>query len=314
LVLGISVGEATATAVKRLNEHPSVVSMNFGEVVSGSILDKVQSIVWSLPLHQGNFHGMLKLSQICREKGISFFLLVDSICINWMFSDFGRAHIVDSHTAPLKRDDRTGERKSDNKIEEFEFISLKEFISTSIEDNLVNNKSSFPRNECLFMKLFLEWLLISGESHETDGPSPKRTRRSASPSRKDSQETFDVYVKRRIDQLAGTGGRVGKFFKSSGQESLLKILDMHTQVQTGKESLPHMAAIHGALITQEVIKYITKRDPPLVNQIVLNPHDCGAIVVKTPMRLKSRVLSSGTQDEDDDVELVENSNHIDVLD
>ena len=309
--LGMSVAEATTIATKRLNEHPSVVSMTFEEAMSDSTLERVQSVIWGSHLNQVDMSDMLNISTKCRDKGKSFLLVVDSCCVNWMFSDFGKVHLVESHTPPLKRDDRTGERKAENKIEEYEFATLKEYIGCNVEDNLVNSKTSFPRTQALFMKLLLEWLYRE-ERGQTLAPSPKRARRSTSPSRNGEDLSFDSYVKERVEELTNAPGRVGKFFSTNRPNVVSDMIEMFSRFMTQKESLPHMAAIHAALVTQEVIKFITRRDPPLVNQIVMNPIDCGAIVMRTPVSLQSRVISSGREEDDGDVELVD-SNNVDVL-
>merc|ERR1712087_195604 len=48
------------------------------------------------------------------------------------------------------------------------------------------------------------------------------------------------------------------------------------------EPLMHVASIVGGLIAQEVIKAITKRDPPLVNCICFNANTGAAFVERIP--------------------------------
>eukprot|EP00928_Gymnodinium_smaydae_P046786 TRINITY_DN31194_c0_g1_i1.p2 TRINITY_DN31194_c0_g1~~TRINITY_DN31194_c0_g1_i1.p2 ORF type:complete len:351 (+),score=112.03 TRINITY_DN31194_c0_g1_i1:148-1200(+) len=48
------------------------------------------------------------------------------------------------------------------------------------------------------------------------------------------------------------------------------------------EPLMHVASVLGGLFAQEVIKFITKRDPPLVNAVCFNAHTCAAIVERIP--------------------------------
>merc|ERR1711924_73157 len=48
------------------------------------------------------------------------------------------------------------------------------------------------------------------------------------------------------------------------------------------EPLVHVASIVGGLMAQEVIKAITKRDPPLVNTVCFNAHTNAAIVERIP--------------------------------
>lgn len=48
------------------------------------------------------------------------------------------------------------------------------------------------------------------------------------------------------------------------------------------EPLVHVASILGGLLTQEVIKAITKRDPPLVNSVCFNAHTSVAFVERIP--------------------------------
>lgn len=48
------------------------------------------------------------------------------------------------------------------------------------------------------------------------------------------------------------------------------------------EPLVHVASIVGGLMAQEVIKAITKRDPPLANTVCFNAHTSAAFVERIP--------------------------------
>ena len=300
---GMSVGEATATAARRLNEHPRVTCMTSAVARSEKTLSSLQAVLCSLQYLCTDVEEALRLSRACRMHGVGFFLLFDSAAASWMFSDFGKTHVVESHTAPLKRDERTGERKAESRVQEFEFVGLESLISSDIESNLAHPKPSFPKHEILFVRFLLEWL---HQSHAE--PSPKRTRRSTG-SVKAGQESFRAYVESRVFSLSESGGRIGKFFSSSSAELVSAVIAkheiMHDEVQ------PHVAAIHGALVSQEIIKFVTKRDVPLVNQIVINPSDCGAIVIRTPFSLSSKV-TGGDDEEDDEIEVVNGNSVVDL--
>ncbi len=112
-----------------------------------------------------------------------------------------------------------------------------------------------------------------------------------------------------MDELSKAEGRVGKTlasFKDSGLDELVRKFNEDLL----KPSLPHMAAIHGALVAQEIVKFITKRDIPLVNQIIINPKDSGCLVIKTPTSLGSRVISDDAEKEEE-VEIVAAANTLD---
>ena len=195
----------------------------------------------------------------------------------------GPTHVVDSHTAPLRRDERTGDRSADQRVIEYEFTSFEDFIEYKLQSHSV--KPSFPLAEILFAKLFTEF---TSRDYEDGSPNPKRARRSHSPLK---SEKWSDFISQKIESLGG------KITDSLIADLKQKMEDLHLP------SLPHFAAIHGALVSQEIMKYITKRDIPLVNQIVLNPRDCGALVVKTPVTLSSRIIDSGSN-ENEEVQVV----------
>lgn len=292
---GLSVGKATSIAAHRLNEHPAISCMRESEVGLESTMASISALIVSLASIDFNADRAKALSLECRKQGVAFFLVMDSREVSWMFSDFGKKHIVDSHTAPLKRDERTGERSALKTIEEFQFVDLEEYIASDLDAKLLKTKSSYPLKEVLFMKFFLEWM--SKEKHGKDEErSPKRTR----------LQTFPEFVEKHLED---------KFSGSRKDELVEAIRHMQERVRLDQGALPHIAAIHGALVSQEVVKFITKRDPPLVNQIVINPIDCGAVTVKTPATLSSQVIG-GDSKEEDDVELVftASDSNLDILD
>ena len=293
-VAELSVGEATAIAAHRLNEHPQISCMRESEVGLESTMASISALIVSLASIDYNADRAKALSLECRKHGVAFFLVMDSREVSWMFSDFGNKHIVDSHTAPLKRDERTGERSALKTIEQFEFVDLEEYIASDLDAKLLKSKSSYPLKEVLYMKFFLEW--VSHEKQVREGErSPKRVRR----------QTFPEFVEKRLeDKLSG----------SKRDEIVEALRHMQERVRSDQGAFPHIAAIHGALVSQEVVKFITKRDPPLVNQIVINPTDCAAVAVKTPASLSSQVIG-GDSGVEDDVELVftANDNNLDVL-
>eukprot|EP00933_Yihiella_yeosuensis_P016268 TRINITY_DN13967_c0_g1_i2.p1 TRINITY_DN13967_c0_g1~~TRINITY_DN13967_c0_g1_i2.p1 ORF type:complete len:346 (+),score=80.37 TRINITY_DN13967_c0_g1_i2:90-1127(+) len=48
------------------------------------------------------------------------------------------------------------------------------------------------------------------------------------------------------------------------------------------EPLMHVASVLGGLLAQEVIKAITKKDPPMINSVCFNAHTCAALVERIP--------------------------------
>jgi molybdopterin/thiamine biosynthesis adenylyltransferase len=297
-IASLTVGQATAKAVSQLNEHPSVKTISLEEVVK--TIPSIDSVIVSLPLIDAE--TALSLSKTCRQLNKSFFVVFDSLAANWCFCDMGETHVVESHTAPLRRDERTGERSADKRVIEYIFSSFADFVNslTVIEPNIANSKPYFPLAEIVFVRLYLEYTLLEAKEE----PSPKRTRLSSS-----NSNSFREFVIRRVDDFGNLEGKVGKVF-SSVKELIVDQLVRKYEDQLHLASLPHMAAIHGALVAQEVVKYITKRDIPLVNQIVVNPNDCGCIVIKTPNNLSSRVISDENEKEDE-VEVVAGANTLD---
>ena len=294
----MTVGQATAKAVSQLNEHPSVEAIGLAEV--RNYIASADSVVVSIPRIE--VATALVLSDQCRQLGKSFFIVFDSLAANWCFADMGEMHVVESHTAPLRRDERTGDRSSDKRVIEFQFTPFQMFLKSEIELNIANPKPSFPLAEVLFVKLYLEFFSLT-DSANKEAPSPKRTHISAS-------SKFGRFVDERLAVLAAVEGRIGKTF-SSLKDSLTQQLRKKYEVDLHRPSPPHLAAIHGALVSQEIVKFITKRDVPLVNQIVLNPNDCGCLVVKTPMSLSSRILSSEDSVQQDEVEVIVTANALD---
>lgn len=55
------------------------------------------------------------------------------------------------------------------------------------------------------------------------------------------------------------------------------------------EPLMHVASVLAGLLSQEVIKAITKKDPPLVNTVVFNAHSSVALVERIPAAPKAAV-------------------------
>jgi hypothetical protein len=173
----MTVGEATSKAVSQLNEHPSVRNISLTDVIN--MIPSMDSVVVSIPLIDPQ--TALDLSQACRESKKSFFAVFDSLAANWCFIDMGETHLVESHTAPLRRDERTGERKSDSRVIEYSFSSFHEYVNGLgvTEANVVNPKSYFPLSESIFVRLYLEYCISSGKRNHSEQPSPKRTRLSA---------------------------------------------------------------------------------------------------------------------------------------
>jgi hypothetical protein len=253
----------------------------------------------------------IRISDLCRESGVGFFLILDSMPVSWMFSDFGKKHVVESHTAPLKRDERTGERKAEAQIEYHEFARLSEYIASEVEGNVSNGKASFPSKEILLVKFFLEHRFNQGR--EREGSSPKRSRQAESMA-KGRDLTFLEFLDKRIAELSTLTGKVGKYFAACKEDVVIWMEEAEKQVRSEQGTLPHTAAVLGALVSQELIKFITKRDRPLVNQIVINPRDFGAIVVKTPSRLVSEVVKEDGPVADNEVEIVGSVGQNDILD
>ena len=247
-VSGLSVGDATAIAVRRLNEHPKVDSCVDWNASGKS---SVTSLVVSFSYIDYDVHEAIAMSNKAREMSISFFLVVDSNVLCWSFSDL-QTHVVEEYTAPLKRDDRTGNRVVSTRAGElFEFVSLSEYISSEL-------KISKKQNDMYkFMHFYLGYLYTK---NQPGSPKNKRLR---------------------------LGGGLGEYIKMNNNQSNDKLDYLSTcmEFENHKNCLPHFAAIHGALISQEIIKYITKKDPPLFNTILL-ANDGAALVYKHPSTMR----------------------------
>ena len=265
----------------------------------------ISAVVVSLSYLHYDISEALAISKQARTMGIAFFAIIDSVNVSWMFSDFGPSHIVDAHTPPLKRDERTGDRAAlTNRIEEFEFCDFSTYVTAPAHDKYWISKPAFPSEVYLFVHFFLKFR----SSHRPDDkdPSPKRTRRDRS---------FLTFLETQLTEAASVSARVGKFLGKRTIPEFAALLVDKYESRLSDPSLPHIAAIHGALVTQELIKYVTKKDPPLVNSLVIHNEECSAIVVKQPVSLSSKIISSGGHDNDqDDIEIVTNGGNNVVLD
>jgi hypothetical protein len=288
----MTVGQATAVALGRLNEHPRVSSVTAFESRTFEI-ESVTAVVVSIPYLSFDIVEVVRLSDSARSKNLGFFAIIDTCEISWMFSDFGPKHIVDAHTPPLKRDDTTGERKAVNRIEEYEFCDFKMYIESPIDNSKYwVIKPSVPSDVFLFVHLFMKWRLGDSKLER----SPKRLRRDTKSEDIDNED-FEKFVSKYLKE----NSRVKSIDRIC---SMVKLLN--------EPSNPYFAAIHGALVTQELIKFVTKKDSPLVNTISMNVNDGGAIVVKQPGSLRYYVHETTEKDEVEEVR-VNIAGSIDVL-
>jgi hypothetical protein len=290
----MSVAEATAFSLHRLNEHPSVEFRTSSS--SEQQLDtSIAAVVVSLSYLDFDIDKALSISREARAKGIAFFAVVDSWNVSWMFSDFGASHIVEAHTPPLRRDDRTGDRTStSNRIEEYEFCDFHSYVGAPMNDKYWDSKPSFPSEVFLFVYFYLRFRSSKSLVEDKD-PSPKRVRRAAT--------TFSQYLQ---DTLTETpSARFSKYLGSRSVAEFCYYLSSQYEAHIQQPAPPHIAAILGALVTQEIIKYVTKKDPPLVNSLVIHNEECSAVVVKQPPSLSSRIISSTIDAiQENDVEIV----------
>ena len=291
--IDLTVAEATAFALHRLNEHP-VVEFRKPDFSKHQLDPSVTAVVVSLYYLHYDIAEALAISKQARSMGIAFFAVIDSVNVSWMFSDFGGSHIVDAHTPPLKRDERTGEREAlTNKIEEFEFCDFSTYVTSPVNEKYWMTKPSFPSDVFLFVHFYLKFRSVQRPMDKD--PSPKRTRRD--------DRNFAAFIEEQLAEASKLSPRVSKFLgKRTGAEFAAHLIQVY-ETQLTVPSSPHMAAIHGALVTQELIKFVTKRDPPLVNSLVIHNEECSAIVVKQPASLSSKIISSGHEDKDD-IEIV----------
>jgi len=288
----MTVGEATSTALGRLNVHPKISHVPSSNSRSLDCSD-LTAVVVSIPYLRFDIQEVVGLSDLARSKNLGFFALIDTARVSWMFSDFGAQHIVDAHTPPLKRDDKTAERKAVDRIEEFEFADLRTFTLSQLNNKYWTNKTSFPRDVFLFVHLYMQYRLgLVGDAEPSSSPRAKRLRHS-------DKIDFETFVR--------------NFKHVHITEELISQL-VHLQ-DCGPVSAPHIAAIHGALATQELIKFITKKDSPLVNTIAMNSIDGGAIVLKQPSSLESRIIHEDKDDEIEEIKAVAagGGSSIDVL-
>jgi len=256
----------------------------------------ISAVVVSLPYLDYDLGEVSAISAHARSMGIAFFAVIDSVNICWMFSDFGPSHVVDAHTPPLKRDDRTGDRAAlTNRVEEFEFCDFSTYLTAPINDKYLINKPSFPSEVFIFVHFFLHYQSARRRIVEKDDPSPKRARRDVD---------FDVFLREALAEASSQTPRVARYLGTQTPAEFANHLIREYHSRLALPALPHLAAIHGALVTQEVIKYVTNKDPPLVNSIVIHNEECSAIVVKQPPHLSSRIITSGDQDDGNDVEIV----------
>jgi hypothetical protein len=267
-----------------LNEHPTV-EYRTRQNSKKQLDDSISAVVLSMSYLNYDVSEAVSLSMQARALGVAFFAVIDSTNVSWMFSDFGPCHTVDAHTPPLKRDDRTGDRSGiTNKIEEYEFCDFSAYIASPMHDKYTNTKTSFPSEVFLFIHFFLQY--HAGRIISEKAPSPKRARR---------EKTFEEFL---IDNLSESP-RLVKYLgqRSAGHFATHLITEYNSKLAL--PSSPHIAAILGALVTQEVIKYVTRKDPPLVNSIVIHNQECSSVVVRQPQSLSSKIISDNPVVDDD---------------
>ncbi len=277
--IGLSVAQATSVALHNLNEHPEVLYVEAGWKSTDRKLYGLSAIVVSLSYLDFSLDEVVRLSNLARTRRIGFFVVSDSLSLSCVFSDMGELHVVEEYTAPVKRDERTGERQTETKREEFEFVDFKGFL-----DNLDQippkwmkrhqKRSGVLANHFLFLSLFLKY-----KNEGKNESSPKRVKIA---SLLPASTSFEKFL--RVELLGGSFS-----LSEENQTILVEVFSkMFSDVST--PASPEAAAILGALASQEIIKYITKRDPPLVNVILLNPGDCSAVVEKCPVGMGYRLI------------------------
>jgi ubiquitin-like 1-activating enzyme E1 A len=294
--IGLTVGEATATALHHLNEHPEVHFLASRWTPETHSVPPPSVIVISLSYIDYDIEEAKRVSDVARSIGAGFFLVIDSGAVSWMFSDFGPLHLVEEYTPPLKRDERTGERKVERKQEEFEFIDFRTFLG--LLDSL---PSKWAKKIKKSPELVVQYTLLAGLLSESE-TGEKMSKR---------QKTDDENSRKSIFSIESFKAHLPSSLNDSQRESLTTAaLGILPSLPTPPS--PHTSAILGAVTSQEIIKYITKRDPPLVNTVLVNPSDCSVVVDKVPLSLVHRLIEDSKEDDVEEVR-VGGTSTIDVL-
>jgi ubiquitin-like 1-activating enzyme E1 A len=187
----------------------------------------------------------------CRASGACCFLSVSAGELAFFFSDLNEHIMQERASAQSGGAGTTASTENSSGPETFSFASLKEWVAC--QPSVLLKEKVDP--SVLLVSLFLAFRQQSGGVADVDA-----------------------------------GEKFAEYCTTAKCEPELKgmpvLKDMYSLFFV--EPLMHVASIMGGLMAQEVIKAITKRDPPLVNCVCFNAHTGASIVERIPSQVASK--------------------------
>jgi len=190
-----------------------------------------------------DFDRAAAVDAACREVGAGFILTASAGEMAFFFSDF-QEHVMQERSSAQGAEPSAQAQESQS--ETFSFPSFSDWLAVSPE--VLQQKKVDA--SILLVALFAAFLRGGGK---------------ASPEAAAGFEAFCRDTAKCVPKIDGIAGGVKEAFGHFFVEPLI-----------------HVASILGGLLAQEVIKSITKKDPPMLNSVCFNAHTCAALVELIP--------------------------------
>jgi len=189
-----------------------------------------------------NFDTAEAVDAACRAAGTGFMLTVSAGELAFFFADF-KEHVMQERSSPQGAEPSAQAQAPDP--ETFSYPSFSEWLSCTPASMEKKCDASFQ-----LIALFAAFQRSGGKAEPG------------------AAADFETYCRDKAKCEPVVDGMTGGMKEAFG----------HFFV----EPLIHVASIIGGLLSQEVIKAITRKDPPLVNSICFNAHTCAALVERLP--------------------------------
>lgn len=243
--LGKPRSTCAASRVQEMNPLCKVSSSE-APVDQGTLRESIKGfdvVITGLGVLGFDFDKAAKIDAACREAGACFMLTISAGELAFFFSDLNE-HVMQERSSPQGAEQ--GGPTKPPEAETFSFPLFSEWL-TCTPEILKQQKcdTSFQ-----LIALFAGFLRSGGKA-------------SAS-----AASDFEAYCRDTAKCLPDVDGVEGGVKQAFG----------HFFV----EPLIHVASVLAGLLSQEVIKAITRKDPPLVNCVCFNAHTCAGLVERLP--------------------------------
>jgi ubiquitin-like 1-activating enzyme E1 A len=248
--LGKNRAECASKRVQEMNPLCAVSSLTTA-LEAGSDTEQIKAavdgfdiVVLGLGVLDFDFDRAAAIDSACREAGCGFMLTLAAGELAFFFSDL-KEHVMQERSSAQGAEPSA--TAAPQEAETFTFPALSEWL-TSTPASLVEKKvdESFQ-----LIALFANFVRNGGKAVPA------------------AAGEFEVYCRdtaKCLPKIDGIPGGVNQAFGFFFVEPLM-----------------HVASVLGGLLAQEVIKGITKRDPPMVNSVCFNAHSCAALVERLPL-------------------------------